>query len=123
MRLFLLVYAQHYHLHHVAHGEHLGGMLHIPVRDLGDMHQAVLMDADVHKRAEINDVPHCAGQHHAGLQVLHLHHVRPKNGLGQRVADIPAGLHELICHVHHGGNADAQLLRSLFLAVMFDFSG
>ena len=63
----LFVHVQHDHFHNVADLDHLAGMVQAPVADLGNMHQAVLMDADVHENAEVNDVAHRAGQLHAGL--------------------------------------------------------
>ena len=65
--LFPLVHLQHRHLHHVSHGHHLGGVPNELVSHLGDVNQAVLVDADVHKGAEVDDVANGARQHHAGL--------------------------------------------------------
>ena len=55
---------------------------------LRDVHQPVLMDADVHKHAEVDDVAHRAGEHHAGLQVLHVQHIGAQDG---RAAARPGG--------------------------------
>ena len=84
------------------------GWLDELVADLGDVDQAVLVDADVHKHAEIHHVADGARQHHAGLQVLDLQHVRSQNGGRQLVPDVPAGLGQLRRHVLQGGNAHAQ---------------
>src|SRR5574344_961693 len=43
-------------LDHVAHGEDVLRVLHIAVANLGDVHEAVLMDADIDERAEVRDV-------------------------------------------------------------------
>ena len=40
-------------------------MFDIPVRDLGDMHKAVLMDSDINKHAEINNISHRSFENHA----------------------------------------------------------
>ena len=41
-------------------------MFDIPVGDLADVDETVLMHADVHERAEVDDVADGAGHHHAG---------------------------------------------------------
>ena len=74
--MLFLVGLQHYHPHHVAHGYDLRGVADEPVAHLGDMHQAVLVDADVHEHAEIHHVADGARQHHAGGQVLNIQHIR-----------------------------------------------
>ena len=118
--LFLLVYAQHDHLHHISYGQHLRGMLHIMICNFRNMHQSILMDTNIHKRSKINDIPNRSGEHHAGLQILYLHNVCPQNGLGQRISDVPAGLHQLTGHIHQSGNTDAQFLGRLFLAITLE---
>ena len=42
-------------------------MLNETVCDLRNVDQAVLMHADIHESAEIDDVPHGSLQDHAGL--------------------------------------------------------
>ena len=81
------------------------------------MHQPVLVDADVHEHAEVDDVAHRAGELHAGLQILHLQHVGAQNGAGQLVPGVPAGLHQLAHDVPQGGHSHAARLRGLLLAV------
>ena len=80
------------------------------------MHQPVLMDADIHEHAEVDDVPHRAGQFHAGLQILHLQHVGAEDGLGQLVTNVPSRLQQLGYDVPQCGNAYAYSLGGLFLA-------
>ena len=61
--LLLLVHLQHPDGDDVAHGAHLGGVLHpAALPELGDVHQPVLVDADVHEHAEVDDVAHRAGE-------------------------------------------------------------
>ena len=92
-------------------------MLEELVRHLGDVDQSVLVDADVHKDAEVDDISHRPGQDHTGLQVLDLQHVRPQHRLGQALPDVPAGLHQLRHHVPEGGHAHPGVLRRPFLPV------
>ena len=66
----LLVDIEDGDLDHVADGDDLGRVLDEFAADLRDMHKAVLMNADVHKDAEVNDVAHRPAQDHAGLQIL-----------------------------------------------------
>ena len=55
--LFLLVHLQNDHLHNIPHGHRLGGVPDEFVTHLRDVHQTVLMDADIHEHAEVDDVP------------------------------------------------------------------
>ena len=81
------------------------------------------MDADVHEYAEVDDIPHRAGEDHAGLQVLHFQHVRAEDGLRQLVADVTPRFQQLGYDVPQGGNAHADLLRRLFLSVSAEAGG
>ena len=50
------------------HGADLAGVAHPPGGvELGDVDQAVLVDPDVHKDAEVDDIADGAGELHAGL--------------------------------------------------------
>ena len=60
------------------------------VADLGDVDEAVLVDTDVHEDAEVDDIADGAGEHHAGLQILHFQHIRAENGRGELVTGISA---------------------------------
>ena len=51
------------------------GVLDEPAAHLRDVDQTVLMDADVHEHAEVDDIADGAGEHHTGLQILQLQHV------------------------------------------------
>ena len=55
--LFFQLHPQDLHLYDIAYAHHLQRMLDEPVCHLRDMDQAVLMDPDIHKRAEIDHVP------------------------------------------------------------------
>ena len=57
-------------------------MLDEPVADLGNMHQTILVHAQVHKGAEVDDVAHRAGELHARLQVLQAHDIAAQQRLG-----------------------------------------
>ena len=64
---FLLVHVQHHDLDDVAHGENLAGVLDELVGNLGDVDKAVLMYADIHKDAEVDNVSDSAGALHQPL--------------------------------------------------------
>ncbi len=52
------------------------------VAHLRDVDQTVLMDADIHEHAEVDDVPHRAGEHPCRALVLHVQHIRAQDGAG-----------------------------------------
>src|SRR5690606_34576517 len=62
----------HAHLHDVAGLHHLMRVLHKAIRKLGDVHQTVLMDTDIHERAKGGDVGDCTFELHAGPEILNL---------------------------------------------------
>ena len=55
------------------------------------MHKAVLVNAYVYERAEVDYVAHGAVNHHSHLQVLYAHYVLAQFGRGERIAYVPAG--------------------------------
>ena len=60
---------QHFHFDHIAGFHHFARVLDELIGQGGDVHQAVLMDADVHECAEVGDVGDHAFEYHADLQV------------------------------------------------------
>ena len=54
--LHCLVHADHLHLHDVAHLHRLARILNVLVRQLGNVDQSVLMNAEVDEGAEVRDV-------------------------------------------------------------------
>ena len=73
---------------HVAHREHFGRVTDELIADLRDMYESVLMHADIHERAEIDDVAHRSLELHARFEVLDLQNVRAQDGRGEFVAGI-----------------------------------
>ena len=66
-----------------------------PVSHAGDVHQPVLMHANIDERAEVNHVAHRARQLHARRQVAHCEHIRAQHGRGQRLTRVTSGLFQL----------------------------
>ena len=73
------------------------------------MQQAVLLDADVDERAEVDHVAHGALQLEPGVEIVHGEHVAAQDGCGQIRTGIAAGAHQLLQHVGQGRLADTQL--------------
>ena len=74
--LLLDIRLDHLDLDNVADFHDLRGVLHkLALLHAGDVHEAVLVYADVHKGAEVNDISHGAAEYHAGLQILNLQHI------------------------------------------------
>ena len=79
------------------------------IGDFRDVDETVLMDTDVHKGTEVDDVTHSAGELHAGLEVGDLHNIGSENGFWKLIADVTAGLHKLLHDIHQSRNADTDL--------------
>ena len=77
------------------------------------MHKPVLMHADVHEHAEVNDVAHRAHQLHPRLEVLYLQHVLAQQHGRQLVARVASGLHQLADYILKRRLAHAALSRGL----------
>ena len=58
------------------------------IADLRNMYESVLVNADIDKRAEVDDVSHRTAEFHTGSQVLNVENVRSQNGSGKLVAGI-----------------------------------
>ena len=58
------------HGQHIAHAHHLVRIAHEPIGQATDVDQAAVGQPNVHKRPEIDNVQHGAGQLHAGLRDL-----------------------------------------------------
>ena len=80
--------------------------------------KVVLVDADIDEGAEVDDIADGAGQHHAGRQFLHGHHLFPQLRLRERVTDIAAGLFQLGYDILKSGFATTKLTRELCYTVL-----
>ena len=98
-----MLHLEHPHPNPLAHPHHVFDLAHVALGQLGDVHQAVVPHADVHKSAEFGDVAHRALQHHPFLQVLRARHSRSSDGLRHRLfRDFFFGpcLYSLQTHLH-----------------------
>ena len=87
------------------------------------MNQSVLMNADIDKRAEIDDVSDRSRQFHADFQVVDVHDIRAKFRLRQTVAHVSARFQKFGHDIVHRGNAEPALVGSFLFAVFFDLLG
>ena len=81
-------------------------ILHEAVRQRRDVHEAVLVHADVDKGAEVGHVRHHAFQRHAGAQVFQLVHAFLEGRRAELGAGIAARLFQLLQDVLDGGQAE-----------------
>ena len=58
------------HFHMLMKLHHVSGMIHATVGELRDVHEAVLMDADVYESSEVCDVCDDARKNHSWGEVL-----------------------------------------------------
>ena len=54
--LFGKIHIQYFHIHHIAYADCLQRMFDETICDLADMNKTVLVNADVHKYAKVDDV-------------------------------------------------------------------
>ena len=60
----------HPYLDDVADRNHVMGIANEPIRQLANVHQAAVVEADIDKGAEIDHVENAAEQFHAGLKIV-----------------------------------------------------
>src|SRR6266699_3676812 len=63
----LPIHLQHPHLHHLPHSNHRQRIFHIPIRQFRDMHQPILLDADINESTKIHHITHSSLQNHTRL--------------------------------------------------------
>ena len=95
-------------------------MLDKLIADLGDMHKAVLVHAQIDERTEVDNIAHGAGQLHAGLEIFQAHNIAAQQGLGQAVAYVAARLTQLGHDVVQRRLANAQRLAQVLGALSLD---
>lgn len=100
---------EHLHLDHVPRFHHLARVFHEIVRHGRNVHQTVLMHADVDERAERRDIGDHTLQHHARLQIGDLLHARGEFGGLEFRARVAAGLLQLADDVGDGGDTEALI--------------
>ena len=106
------------HLDNVTNGEQVGGMLYESVGHLGNVEESVVVNSDINKASEINNVTDGALKLHTGLKIGDLENVGGEDGSGSVVSDIPAGLLQLVDDILKGGLSAAKLLGKLGDAVL-----
>ncbi|SKW52315.1 Uncharacterised protein [Mycobacteroides abscessus subsp. abscessus] len=82
------------------------GVRHVPVCHCRDMHEAVLMHADIDKRAEGGHVRDDPFEHHADLQVRHLLDSGSERRGGECGPGVTARLLQLAENVCDGGYSE-----------------
>ena len=103
------VYVKHADVHDIADAHRLQRVADEFLSHLGNVHQAVLMNADVHKGAKVDDVPHGSLEDHAGLQILHFQNVGAKDRARHLFTRIAARLFQLGHDIPERDLADTQL--------------
>ena len=109
MRLLRDVHLLDAHLDDVAGLHHLARVLDEAVGQLGDVHEPVLVHADVDEGAERRDVGDDAFELHAGLQVRDLLDALLEGGGLELGARIAAGLLQLGEDVGDGRDAELRV--------------
>ena len=85
--------------------------------ELRNMHQAVFLDAHIHETAEVGDVRHDAGQHHAYLQVVDGLHVLVELEFLDGLSRVTSGFLQFLHDVGQG--RETHLVGHVFLDVNF----
>ena len=95
----------------------------IPVGDLRDVHQPILMHPDVDKYAEVDHVPHRSLKLHPLFEILHIQDIAAQHGRGKFIPQVTAGLEQFGGNIPQGRRADPAFRRNLFLPGSLDLCG
>ncbi len=83
------------------------------------MNQAILMDANVHKCAEIRYIANGTLELHARHKICHVHHIFAEQRLRQLVTGVTTRFVQLCHNVLQRRNADSQGLRKSLIPFRF----
>ena len=97
-------------------------MLYKAIRNLGYVNQPVVMNAYIHKRAEINDVADGAGKLHTLLKIVYIHKVGPELRRRKFRTYIAARLENFLYYIAQRHFSDIQLGGDAALSVGFYFA-
>ena len=109
------VHFQHFDFDDVAGFHHFAGVGDELVAELADVNQAVLVHAQVHKRAKGGNVADRAFQHHVDLQVFDVFHAILQLGHFEVGARVAAWLFEFAQNVFDGDHAHGVVGKQLGL--------
>ena len=96
--------------HHVADRDDVVRTFHIFIRQLADMRQAGVFEADVDERAEVDDVEDGPLEFHAGGEVFEFKDAGFEDRFGEVVARIAVGSFESVANVLEGFAADGEFV-------------
>ena len=84
--------------------QHLGRVIHTTARKahLGDVYEAVLLDAYVHESSEGGDIGHYSREFHSGFQILYGMHIGCELKLAGSLPRVPSRFHQLLEYVVDG---------------------
>ena len=89
-------------------------MFDITVTDLGNMYQTILMNADVHKHTEVNDIADSALQHHTFFQILHGQYVTAEDRSRGFITGVTARFFQFLDNILQSRQTNAQFFRCFF---------
>ena len=104
-----LVDFEHPDADHLTDAHHVVRIADVLIREMADVHQPAVVQADVDKGPKVDHVEHRTQQFHAGLQVLELEYALLKKWLRQVLAGIAAGPGQLLDNVGQQQPTDSQL--------------
>ena len=84
------------------------------VANLRNMYQTILMDTDIHKHAEVNDIADSAFQDHAFFQILHGQYVTAKDRGRGFITRVTTGFFQFLDDILQSRQTNAQFFRCFF---------
>ena len=96
-------------------------MLHELIRKLGNVDETVLMHADIHKGAEVDDVSDGSRQDHIGLEVGHIEDIVAEDGSLEGITEVATGLFKLADNIEQSGFTMPSSSATLTLPSAFTF--
>lgn len=113
--LLFHIHTQNFHFHDIPDADDFQWMLDKAVTHLRDMYQTILMDSDIHKGTEINDISHGSLQYHARSQIFDLEHVTAQDWFWHILTRITGRRFQFLYDIPESQFADFQILCKLFV--------
>ena len=91
--------------------QHLGRVIHTPAgkAHLGDVYEAILLDAYVHESSEGGDIGHNSREFHSEFQILYGMHIGCELKLAGLLPRVPSRFHQFLEYVVDGGQSEILL--------------
>ena len=115
--LLLHIHSKYSYIHHIPDRNCLKRMFNISLTHLGDMHQSILMNTDIHKCPEINDITDSSLKDHTFFEVFHIKYICTKYRFRHLITWISCRFFQFFYNIAKCRLTDSQLFCKLLIVL------